>query len=237
MTTKRMIEKILQRQNDNGGHFWSRADGDIHAPLGFSTIDTLSVLGEIGFSMNDNPQIADAIDFLFAYQTPEGCFKYSLKSSKLPCLTARIIAALGRLGLRNDYRIEKSYKWMLDSQCNDGGWRCPTVKSGKSPMTDASNPGTTLYVLDAFRFRDNSAADLEKLNIGVDFLLQHWEIRQPIGPCGFGIGSVFMKVEYPFLRYNLFYYVYVLSFYDIVKNDKRFQEAFNTLKNKLKMGN
>lgn len=28
-----MIEKILQRQNDNGRQFWSRADGDIHAPM------------------------------------------------------------------------------------------------------------------------------------------------------------------------------------------------------------
>jgi hypothetical protein len=43
-----------------------------------------------------------------------------------------------------------------------------------------------------------------------------------------------MKIEYPFLRYNLFYYVYVLSFYDIAKNDKRFQDAYNTLKDKLK---
>jgi hypothetical protein len=38
-----MIERIIQRQTDNGGQFWSRADGDIHAPFGFSTIDTLSV--------------------------------------------------------------------------------------------------------------------------------------------------------------------------------------------------
>lgn len=231
-----MIEKILQRQNDNGGPFWSREDSDIHAPFGFSTIDTLSVLGEIGYSINDNTQIADAIDFIFAYQTPEGSFKYSLKSSKLPCLTARIIAGLGRVGLKNDPRIEKSYNWLFNSQCDDGGWRCQTVKLGKSPLTDASNPGTTLFVLDAFRFRDNSADGLERLNKGVDFLLQHWEIRQPIGPCKFGIGTTFMKVEYPFLRYNLFYYVYVLSFYDTAKNDKRFQEAYNALKNKLKDG-
>jgi hypothetical protein len=229
-----MIEKILQRQNDNGGQFWSRADGDIHAPFGFSTIDTLSVLGEIGYSIYDNSQIASAIDFIFSYQTPEGCFKYSPKSSKLPCLTARIIAGLGRLGVKNDKRIEASYKWMLDTQCDDGGWRCATVKLGKSPLTDASNPGTTLYVLDAFRFRKNSVAEIDKLNEGVDFLLQHWEIRQPIGPCSFGIGSTFMKVEYPFLRYNLFYYVYVLSFYETAKHDKRFQEAYKKLKDKTK---
>src|SRR5574344_763258 len=117
-----MIEKILQRQNDNGGPFWSRTDGDIHAPSGFSTIDTLSVLGEIGYSINDHPQIAAAIDFIFSYQTKEGCFKYSPKSSKLPCLTARIIAGLGRLGLKNDKRVEASYNWLLDKQCEDGGW-------------------------------------------------------------------------------------------------------------------
>lgn len=229
-----MIEKILQRQNDNGGKFWSRADGNIHAPFGFSTIDTLSVLGEIGCSLNDNLEIVEAVNFLFSYQTSEGSFKYSPKSSKLPCLTAQIIAGLGRLGLRDDLRIEKSYKWLLDKQWNDGGWRCSTVKLGKSPLTDASNPGTTLYVLDAFRFRNNSKNDFDKLNKGVDFLLQHWEIKQPVGPCSFGIGSTFMKIEYPFLRYNLFYYVYVLSFYDNAKVDKRFIEAFNQLKDKTK---
>ena len=226
------LNEILQRQNDNGGLYWSRADGDIHVPFGFSTIDTLSVLGEIGYTVNDNSQIANAVDFIFSYQNSEGSFKYSPKSSKLPCLTARIIAGLGRLGMKNETKIEKSYKWMLDTQWDDGGWRCKTVKLGRSPLTDASNPGTTLYVLDAFRYRDNSAEDLNKLNKGVDFLLQHWEVRQPIGPCNFGIGSTFMKIEYPFLRYNLFYYVYVLSFYDIVKNDKRFLEAYDQLKHK-----
>jgi len=35
-----MIDEIIRRQNDNGGPFWSREDGDIHAPFGFSTIDT-----------------------------------------------------------------------------------------------------------------------------------------------------------------------------------------------------
>jgi len=229
----KLIDEILKRQNDNGGKFWSREDGDIHAPFGFSTIDTLSVLGEIGYSINDNKQISDAVDFLFSYQTEEGCFKYSPKSSKLPCLTARIIAGMGRLGIEKDSRIEKSYKWMLETQWNDGGWRCATVKLGKSPLTDASNPGTTLYVLDAFRFRKNSIKEINKLNKGVDFLLKHWETRQPLGSCNFGIGSRFMKIEYPFLRYNLFYYVYVLSFYHIVKKDKRFKEAFNKLKEKI----
>jgi hypothetical protein len=229
-----MIDEIIKRQNDNGGAFWSREDGDIHAPFGFSTIDTLSVIGEIGYSVYDKPQITEAVDFVFAYQTQKGSFKYSLASAKLPCLTARIIAAFGRLGIRNDCRVEKSYNWLMDTQWNDGGWRCSVVKLGKSPLTDASNPGTTLYVLDAFRFRYNNPKEIKKLNQSVDFLLQHWEIRQPVGPCYFGIGSRFLKIEYPFLRYNLFYYVYVLSFYEKARNDKRFQEALSYLKDKIK---
>jgi hypothetical protein len=228
-----IIDEILNRQNENGGQFWSRIDGDIHAPFGFSTIDVLSVIGELELSIDNYPQIKNAVDFVFNYQTTEGCFKYSLTSSKLPCLTARIIAAFCRLGIKNELRTEKSYNWLLDTQWRDGGWRCATVKLGKSPITDASNPGTTLYVLDAFRFRKNTPKELEKLNMGVDFLLQHWEIRQPIGPCSFGIGSRFLQIEYPFLRYNIFYYVYVLSFYDKAKNDKRFHEAFNYLTDKI----
>ena len=44
---------------------------------------------------------------------------------------------------------------------------------------------------------------------------------------------MFMQVEYLFKEYNLFPYVYVLSFYDRAKDDKRFLEAFEALKSKL----
>lgn len=42
-----------------------------------------------------------------------------------------------------------------------------------------------------------------------------------------------MQVEYPFLRYNLFYYVCVLSFYARAKNDQRYLEALRALESKL----
>jgi hypothetical protein len=40
-------------------------------------------------------------------------------------------------------------------------------------------------------------------------------------------------VEFPFLRYNLFYYAYVLSFYDRAKDDRRYLEALRLLESKL----
>ena len=41
-----------------------------------------------------------------------------------------------------------------------------------------------------------------------------------------------MKVEYPLLRYTLFNYVYVLSFYKHAKRDHRFLEALQELRSR-----
>ena len=115
---------------------------------------------------------------------------------------------------------------------SDGGWRCNSFKYGHGPETDCSNPFPTLIALDAFRQTD-LVEQTKELDRAVAFLLEHWTIRKPIGPCHYGIGTLFMKVEFPFRTYNLFNYVYVLSFYESARNDKRFIEAFETLKSKL----
>ena len=57
-------------------------------------------------------------------------------------------------------------------------------------------------------------------------LLSHWKTRRPLGRCGFGIGTLFGKSEYPFLRYNRFFYVYALSFYDAAKKRTEFRPSF-----------
>jgi hypothetical protein len=223
------IRSILERERVNGGPCWSRADGNIHAPAGFSTLLVLNVLGELGATSTSDRLIADGCELVFGYQTADGAFRYAPASSKLACIAGQALAGLGRLGLGRDPRAEAGYDWLLESQREDGGWRCPTVKLGTSPETDASNPGATLFVLDAFRFRRNTPEQEERLGAGVDSLLRHWQSRAPLGPCHFGIGSRFLQVEYPFWRYNLFYYVYVLSHYPGVREDERFADALDRL--------
>ena len=70
----------------------------------------------------------------------------------------------------------------------------------------------------------------------MQFLLGHWETRAPLGPCHYGIGTLFHQVTFPFSNYNLFYYVFVLSFYNAAKHDPRFLDAFNVLQSKLQDG-
>ncbi|MFQ5528427.1 MAG: hypothetical protein ACE5GX_19510 [Thermoanaerobaculia bacterium] len=107
-----------------------------------------------------------------------------------PCHTAYAARVLCRFGYARDRRMQRTFAHLLDSQHDDGGWRCNTIRLGRSPDTDASNPGVTLHVLDAFRFAAsrNSEAALDR---AVESLLNHWEVRRPVGPCRFGIGSLF----------------------------------------------
>ena len=229
------IRSLLARQGENGGPFWSRADGDIHAPAGFSTIDVLGTIGDLGGRVGDEPDLAAAVEFVFGYQSDDGAFRYGKSTSKFPCFAGRIGAALCRVGVDpEDERLAACFGWMLAKQHPDGGWRCATVRAGKSPETDASNPGATLYVLDAFRFAP--APDVAALDRAVETLLDHWVTRRPLGPCAFGIGSRFLTVEYPFLRYNLFYYVYVLSHYRAARDDPRFREALAALAENVRDG-
>ena len=223
------ITPILARAGENGGPFWSRADGNIHAPSGFCTIDVLSLLGDLGATPEDAPEIAGAVALLENYRNEDGSFRYTPKASRLPCMTADVLGALGRLGLAGGDMARAGFSWLAAQQQPDGGWRCATVRRGKSPETDASNPGTTLYALDALRFTE-ARIDTDA---AVGFLLDHWDSRAPLGPCTFGLGSRFLKLEYPFLRYNLFFYVHTLAPYPAARADPRFRAALEVLAAKL----
>ncbi len=226
------IAPILARAGANGGPYWSRADGDIHAPIGAATIKTLHVLGDLGATPGDAPEIAGAVAYLAPYQNQDGSFRYSAKASHLPCMTADILGALGRLGLAETDMARAGFTWLAAQQQPDGGWRCATVRPCKSPETDASNPGTTLYALDAFRFAGKEVGAEVDADAAVAFLLDHWDSRAPLGPCAVGLGSRFLKTEYPFLRYNLFFYVHTLAHYPSARTDPRFQAAPETLRAK-----
>jgi hypothetical protein len=124
---------------------------------------------------------------------------------------------------------------LIKIQHADGGWRCNKFSFGKGPETEYSNPGPTLLALDAFRFTGlvNCSDALDK---AVEFLLSHWTTRKPLGPCHYGIGTLFMQIAYPFSTYNLFFYLYVLSFYEKARKDGRFLEALQLLESKLVNG-
>lgn len=224
------IDTILSHRHDNGANLWESPQKNLCKGAPFSTLECALYLSELGVDPSDQ-LIKDIADLIFSTQRDDGRFRIA-SSTIYPCQTAYAANVLCHMGYANDERLNATFKHLLNTQYSDGGWRCNSFKYGHGPETDCSNPFPTLIALDAFRQTD-LVEQTKELDRAVAFLLEHWTIRKPIGPCHYGIGTLFMKVEFPFRTYNLFNYVYVLSFYESARNDKRFIEAFETLKSKL----
>lgn len=228
------IETILSHRYDNGADFWTTPDNRLLKGSPFSAYNSALILLELGLAPTD-PILIEVSKLFFSTWKEDGRFKLYPKGSVYPCHTTPAAYLLCSMGYASDTRIQKTFQHLLKTQYTDGGWRCNKFYFGRGLETEYSNAWPTLIALNAFRFSSylNEETTLDK---AVEFLLEHWTIRKPIGPCHYGIGTLFMQVEYPFGNYNLLQYVYVLSFYNRAKEDKRFQEAFRALQSRLVNG-
>lgn len=224
------INEILSHRYDNGVDLWAAPDNNLTKGGPFTTLECALYLLELGVSYED-PILQDTAELILCTWREDGRFKLSPQGGMYPCKTAAGLHILCHMGYAKDVRIQKTYAYFLETQYESGGWRCNKFSFGRGPETLYANPYPTLLVLDAFRFREDYET-IRDLDQAIEFLLEHWIIRKPIGPCHYGIGKLFMQVEYPFRCYNLFQYVYTLSFYDKARKDSRFQEAFLALKGK-----
>ena len=231
---KNDIMFIMSKRQINGEDLWAGEEANIGKGSPFSTRDVALILIELGFSKQDKV-ILDLANLIFEHQHDDGRFKISKSGAIYPCHTIGCLRVLCYLGFANDEKLTKTFEHLLLTQQGDGGWKCNKFIYGRGPETNHSNPGPTLEALDAFRFI-NTKDIFQQLNNTIEFLLWHWEQKKPIGPCHFGIGSLFEKTEFPFFRYNLFYYTYVLSYYPIAVNDNRFKDAYNLLAGNLQEG-
>lgn len=224
------VETILSHRHDNGADFWATIDHKLLKGAPYTTLESILYLLELGVSPDDEV-MKNAAGLIFSNWKEDGRVKTSPTGGIYPCQTALAVNTLCHMGYSNDDRIKKSFAYFLDTLQEDGGWKCNKYSFGRGEETEYSTPYTTLVVLDLLRYSlyFNKDARLDK---AVDFLLEHWNIRKPISPCHYGIGTLFMQIEYPFRGYNLFYYVYILSFYDSAKEDGRFLEALKALEDK-----
>ncbi|MDF2950078.1 MAG: hypothetical protein K0R07_2127 [Sedimentibacter sp.] len=225
------IEMIMAKRHDNGGDYWTTPDRRLIKGSPFNTLNCAFLLLELGMDRTE-PVLKETADLILSSWREDGRFKLSPQGAIYPCHTINAARTLCHLGYASDNRLGRTFDHLLEIQHSDGGWRCNKFSFGRGPETEFSNPGPTLIALDAFRFTHLLNTN-ESLDKAVDFLLDHWETRIPLGPCHYGIGTLFLQVAYPFVNYNLFFYVYVLSFYNKAKKDRRFLEALGVLQSKL----
>lgn len=224
------IHAILAHRFDQGADYWATGDRKLIKGSPFSTLESVSYLLELGLE-REHEILAAATTFIWQAWQSDGRFKIAPKGTIYPCQTAAVALVLAQLGYCDDPRLIQTAQHLRQIQEADGGWRCRKFSYGHGPETLASNPQPTLNILNFFRHFPEYQNE-KALAAAIAFLLAHWETRLPIGPCHYGIGHRFMQVEYPFRNYNLFYYVYVLSFYPRARSDARFQAAFQALQAK-----
>jgi hypothetical protein len=228
------VEVILSHRGDQGGLFWDTPDRRLMKGAPFSTLESVEYLLELGVEP-DEPILQGAAQRIWEAWREDGRIPVYPKGGIYPCHTISAAKTLCHLGWAGDSRLERTFQYLLETQSADGGWRCNKFSFGRGPETEYSNPHPTLMALDAFRFHETYGREAA-LDRAVEFLLEHWTIRRPIGPCHYGIGTLFFQIEYPFRGYNLFYYSYVLSFYQRARGDSRFQEALQALSAKTRAG-
>lgn len=225
------VETILAKRHHNGGDFWSTEDGRLYVGSPFSTISSLLMLHELDVGP-DHEAVAGGIELILEACRDDGKIRLAPKAPLYPCYTAEAARVLCRFGLERDSRVEATAEYLLGDAHETGGWRCSFSKFGKGPETELANPGATLFALDVLRHYPEHRSG-ETVDAAVESLLRHWEVREPTGPCHYGIGTLFMQVEFPLLRYNLFFWVYVLSFFEAALGDPRFEEARASLSERL----
>jgi hypothetical protein len=230
--TSEDIRAILARRHDNGADFWTTPDGRIYVGNPYSTIGSLGMLHELGVAKS-HEAVQGGMQAILAACRDDGQIRVAPSAPPYPCYSAEGARMLCRFGFAKHASVLRTVAHLVAGVHETGGWRCNFTKFGKGPETRCSNPGATLYVLDVLRLYPKYRKGNASADAAVGFLLDHWDSRKPIGACHWGIGDAFIQVEYPFIRYNLFYYVYVLSFFSRASGDRRFRAAFAALGEKL----
>jgi hypothetical protein len=227
ITEAEPIARIFAQQTDEGG--WekdylcyscsSQHQGD--------TMGLLSVFADFGLTVEDG-RVARACEFTLRFQKDSGDFSVVHDDSQtFICLTSNTVRSLAALGLLEDERVQQAYQYIVDTQRLDGGWiHSKSARRGQPREDIPSCPHATLNVLWALA-EHSELREGRVARGGAEVLLRHWEERTR--PYGWGIGTTWPKLKYPFSWYGLLKYADVLSRFAFLRDDARLREVVDLL--------
>jgi len=249
-----VVNKILQKQKREG--YWEEPDNPYH-PKYKSSYWQIMTLGQLGIDRSDE-RVRKACEYIFQFQSKEGGFssntlKQALKEydwlrkkgKKLPppeqwasslvfehqysCLTGNMVAALIRIGYREDPRVGKALEWLVKIQNKDGGWLCPYWKAHIKDKHGCFYG--TICPLEAFSElkKENLTKEMkETIKKGAEFLLMHRLFKADHHSYKV-INQSWLKLSFPwFYGYNILRGLDVLTKLGYVK-DERLNDAVEIL--------
>jgi len=138
------------------------------------------------------------------------------------------------VGFGNNENLLSANKY-LNSLIKGSGWPCTVTKSlnhfrGPGKKSDPC-PYANLVMLKTNVLLNDPAYE-EKINIGIEAILDLWEQSREKHPYLFKMGTNFRKLKVPFVWYDILHVLDVLSQYKQTHSDSRFQSMLNVVRSK-----
>lgn len=200
----------------------------------------LGVLADFGLRRNDH-RIEAIAERIFAAQAEDGAFLHggfdhtkSWNARPYICISHVMTYALARFGYLEDPRLQRAYTQLEQWQRLDGGWHPNSLNlPGNTRENEPSCPFGTVNVLRA-ALANPALRDSNTAHRAAEFLLDCWARRdEPYRPVGFGIGTTWDKVQFPFVQYGLLKTVDTLSLVKGIGKNDLYQEMLARLKSKV----
>jgi hypothetical protein len=219
-----LVQAVLERQSRGG---WWEDEKNMYRYAGARTLWRVGVLGDFGFRARD-AGIGEGCEFIASFQSPAGGFKCGTAEKYLmDCATGLALETLMKVGFSRKPVLEAGYDWLVSRQRLDGGWiHSARAQVGASHEKDDSCPWATLNVAGALAEHPRlRKGDVSKR--AVEFLLGCWERKGRTK--GFGIGTEWRKLAYPFTGYRLLKFADCISKFDAARKDPRTAEIYDLL--------
>jgi prenyltransferase beta subunit len=133
--------RILKRQRQDGTWCKKKFENQPHWEKTYCIVETLRSafrLYNYGCTSQD-ANVQKAIQFLFSTQSEEGDFRGAYLNEYAPTYHALTLELLCLYGLDKDPRIQKGFRWLLNSRQDDGGWVIPYRTIDKKKLTSRYN--------------------------------------------------------------------------------------------------
>jgi hypothetical protein len=228
------IKEIINRLKDNQVGIPALKTGRVHYTETGKAYWDLFFLADIGLTINDLGLDGEVAE-IFRRQTSDGTFTIPPNvRDNYYCMSAILISSLAKMGYRDDPRLQKYIRVILNSQGLDGGWHC--YNSDFEMLDIESCPMDNLNILMLLgQYEQYREAPI--LNGAIDLLLKHWERRETNWrPHGFGIGRRFMSLQYPAVKYGILRVLDVLSLFPYAVSSRAFQSMLAYVRQKASGG-
>ena len=123
-------QKLLRKQQTDGSWPFTGKKTAVYPPEHHSLVETFKrfrLLVEKYQFNTGHTALANAAEYLFSFQTPEGDIRGFIGNQYATYYTGYVLSLLIMAGYADDPRTEKGMRWLLAMRQNDGGWTVPIL--------------------------------------------------------------------------------------------------------------